>query len=316
MNSHTSTCSPESQGLLWPREPTASEPSPSAKSSATFNDCSGDISPTFQSFPTSTGSMADGSEASLWSLAGIPASLSALPGSSSARQITVTSGRRCAVLYPRRSPIGRFVRTLLESTAWNSTIVYLTWKPSATKLRHRLKFQLVPWTRNTDGCGSGLWLTPNAMDSLEIRSDEALRRQRENNRPNRSTHSTLREQVSCPPPAKLWPTPTESDGNSSGNRNGNPQSKAHQGTSLTDAVRMWPTPAAREWKGARKPETLALAGRNETNSLSDAVAHAHGLKRPSGSLSPAWEEWLMGYPTGWTDLKHSETPSSRRSPLK
>ena len=26
-----------------------------------------------------------------------------------------------------------------------------------------------------------------------------------------------------------------------------------------------------------------------------------------GKLNPTWVEWLMGYPTGWTDLKHSET---------
>jgi len=27
-----------------------------------------------------------------------------------------------------------------------------------------------------------------------------------------------------------------------------------------------------------------------------------------GQLNPMWVEWLMGFPTGWTDLKHSETP--------
>lgn len=32
-----------------------------------------------------------------------------------------------------------------------------------------------------------------------------------------------------------------------------------------------------------------------------------------GRLNPAWIEWLMGYPIGWTELKPSETPSSRNS---
>jgi hypothetical protein len=27
-----------------------------------------------------------------------------------------------------------------------------------------------------------------------------------------------------------------------------------------------------------------------------------------GSLNPTWVEWLMGYPSGWTDLEDSETP--------
>lgn len=26
-----------------------------------------------------------------------------------------------------------------------------------------------------------------------------------------------------------------------------------------------------------------------------------------GLLNPAWVEWLMGYPTGWTELNASET---------
>lgn len=29
----------------------------------------------------------------------------------------------------------------------------------------------------------------------------------------------------------------------------------------------------------------------------------------AGRMNPTWIEWLMGYPTGWTELKHSETPS-------
>ena len=27
-----------------------------------------------------------------------------------------------------------------------------------------------------------------------------------------------------------------------------------------------------------------------------------------GHLNPTWVEWLMGFPTGWTELRHSETP--------
>ncbi len=32
------------------------------------------------------------------------------------------------------------------------------------------------------------------------------------------------------------------------------------------------------------------------------------LETGSGALNPTWVEWLMGFPIGWTDLKHSETP--------
>jgi hypothetical protein len=32
-----------------------------------------------------------------------------------------------------------------------------------------------------------------------------------------------------------------------------------------------------------------------------------------GPLNPAWCEWYMGFPIGWTELEDSETPSSRKS---
>ena len=35
----------------------------------------------------------------------------------------------------------------------------------------------------------------------------------------------------------------------------------------------------------------------------------------TGTLNPTWVEWLMGYPSGWTDLKVSETQLSLTSPL-
>ena len=31
-----------------------------------------------------------------------------------------------------------------------------------------------------------------------------------------------------------------------------------------------------------------------------------------GPMNPAWVEWLMGFPIGWTDLSASETPSCHR----
>jgi hypothetical protein len=32
-----------------------------------------------------------------------------------------------------------------------------------------------------------------------------------------------------------------------------------------------------------------------------------------GLLNPTWVEWLMGFPTGWTDLSASEMPSCHSS---
>lgn len=64
---------------------------------------------------------------------------------------------------------------------------------------------------------------------------------------------------------------------------------------------LWPTPVASDYKGARKPETMALTGRNpDTNSLPDAVE----FRGEPGRLNPQFVEWLMGFPIGWTELNH------------
>jgi len=73
---------------------------------------------------------------------------------------------------------------------------------------------------------------------------------------------------------------------------------------LKDHVKMFPTPATRDYKGARKPETLEATGRNpETNSLGDAI----GEGNVTGSLNPDWVELLMGFPVGFTDMDNEFT---------
>jgi len=87
----------------------------------------------------------------------------------------------------------------------------------------------------------------------------------------------------------LLPTPTAADANSSGSRN-TPQSKANAGLSLTDVIRS-------DQGTGRK---VSAPGRT---------------KRP-GLLNPAWIEFLMGFPTGFTELEHSEIRSFRKSRRK
>ena len=118
-----------------------------------------------------------------------------------------------------------------------------------------------------------------------------------------------------------------------------PRAKANQmAPSMNSGWRqpeMWPTPIARDYKGARKPETLKAVGRDAKNSLPDAVrsglwptptANEDAAGTPNGkmqrqlgnhpdirgttpeqwkcgTLNPQWVEWLMGYPEGWTDLE-------------
>ena len=110
----------------------------------------------------------------------------------------------------------------------------------------------------------------------------------------------------------IWPTPSVC-----GNYNRKGASK-NSGNGLATAVLLWPTPTRREYFPPRFPEKMKKTKRNPmTNSLGDAVQHIEGKDyKQTGQLNPAWVEWLMGYPIGWTDLKDSDTPSSRKSHTK
>ena len=97
----------------------------------------------------------------------------------------------------------------------------------------------------------------------------------------------------------LLPTPAASTGGTTPNWQPFRKSGHRAQLTLQQYVRMWPTPAARDYKGARLPETMAKTGRNpETNSLPDSVE----FKGDIGRLNPTWVEWLMGFPLGHTDL--------------
>ena len=102
---------------------------------------------------------------------------------------------------------------------------------------------------------------------------------------------------------KMWPTPRASSAMAEDIKN--LQKRGRDKGNLEEKValeleKMLPTPTARDYKGARKPETLKKAGRNENNSLPDKVAAYQ-----KGTLNPDWVEWMMGYPPGWTDIKDS-----------
>ena len=64
--------------------------------------------------------------------------------------------------------------------------------------------------------------------------------------------------------------------------------------------RFWPTPVARDYKGQgmsrERQET------REPDNLCSWTAKYEG----SGALNPTWVEWLMGFPTGWTNLTAEE----------
>jgi hypothetical protein len=86
-----------------------------------------------------------------------------------------------------------------------------------------------------------------------------------------------------------WPTPTVDDANNVTRASGQYQS-------LTRAIQTWPTPTSRDWKDG----SAQACANVPSNSLLGREVHTEGL---TGSLNPTWVEWLMGFPTGFTDLE-------------
>jgi hypothetical protein len=131
-----------------------------------------------------------------------------------------------------------------------------------------------------------------------------------------------------------WPTPAARDGNCT-----NTIETLMQGRflgQLPNAVKLWSTPAARDWKGhtvtanhpqgfnnslandvLKWPTPQASDNRDRGNLGSGAIQRrkdkgkqimlSQSVSDTSGALNPLWVEWLMGFPLGWTDLKPLET---------
>ncbi len=234
-----------------------------------------------------------------------PASRSVLPGSAEAKKITVISGQRCLGLYKSSSPLGRFVRMLLVSSTWGSTMRFLTWKVRAMK-HSRFLFQLraqVPRTSDTECLllptptaqeyGNNQSPTPGAAVRPSLSSIAKMWPTPNvcgnNNRKGASKNSG----DGLATAVKMWPTPKGSM------RGDCPSERQRRSPDLQSAVKMFPSPKSRDYRTGDKPEHRRarekLSGNWHSPDLNDVAA-------PGGQLNPMWVEWLMGFPAGWTDL--------------
>jgi hypothetical protein len=141
-----------------------------------------------------------------------------------------------------------------------------------------------------------------------------------------------------------WRSPDTGQGGTSGllkkgqNKRANGQPIQIRLVDQVNNPRFWPTPAARDHKGANSLHhvTVAGGGRKHMDQLPNAVKYAtpracsamaatitentknarfpnletqiaQDSQTHGGQLNPPWVEWLMGWPVGWTDLKPLET---------
>jgi len=184
-----------------------------------------------------------------------------------------------------------------------------------------------------------MWNTPNCMDALPPRSEEALKKQYMNNREGRSEHSTLREQVVFKKPGELWPTPRAQEPGSTSvgygrglaelvegkeqrvvyptprsrdykdgmsippSRVENP-GKATLGQKIAMDSKKYPTPSATR-RGAHNGKVkgeVDIEKRQRTSASGVSYGATLETVVGSGQLNPDWVEWLMLWPVGWTSL--------------
>jgi len=130
----------------------------------------------------------------------------------------------------------------------------------------------------------GLWATPNTLDHMAPKSEEAMKKQAQGARKGRTFPCNLREQVDVrsqeiyAESASLWPTVTTQD-----NAQMAGQYSKTNGTTLGGAVRQ---------------------------------CNAKTEKSAPSQLNPRFSLWLMGYPIEWAYCAERVTPLSRRSRRK
>ena len=73
---------------------------------------------------------------------------------------------------------------------------------------------------------------------------------------------------------------------------------------IKQQTKMWPTPQAAD---NRDRGNLGSGAVQKRMAKGKQIMLSQSVSQISGALNPEWVEWLMGFPIGWTDLKHSET---------
>ncbi len=183
--------------------------------------------------------------------------------------------------------------------------------PTAGGTRSGSLFQRPMWAPATAGNGGsvsrgGTWLTPHGMSGMDSKTG----------RPGAAGEFAKQ--------ATNWPTPSASVANDrespeswharaatlkAKHMNGN-----GAGLPLTVAAAQWPTPAARDSKGANSEQhcTLTGGGRKHMDQLANFVAYSPLAQQiadgPTSSpltptsrrlLNPLFGAWLMGWPSTW-----------------
>ena len=89
--------------------------------------------------------------------------------------------------------------------------------------------------------------------------------------------------------AQSWPAPTAADSYTERMRSTQQKLGSRHSVNLVDAVKLFPTPIATDYKNRECKDSR----KNRKRQLQTEIG---------GALNPDWVEWLMGFPAGWTEV--------------
>ena len=211
------------------------------------------------------------------SLEAIPASRSQQPESAPEKMTLDTSGLGLETTSKQSDLFDVSSKTSRATSASDSEKSLKTWKDLVMQRRgeYSVRLKSARLIRESEYTS---WPTPTAQDNNQIKGKD-----------KRGT--TLGGAV------RNWPTPTASD-----SHGGPRKMDGKRGRALKDLTKSaWPTPSSRDHKGGYIGGRIRN-GKVSFDTLDVAVQHVSNKDKKSGTLNPNWVEWLMGVPTGWTDL--------------
>lgn len=207
------------------------------------------------------------------------------PGSFASYDPATSSWRTSRPSSPGKASAGTARRSAEFSETW----------PKQGMTRSGRACRLESSGHRTCESASGSWPTPHGMPK---------RGQRRNPGPsgNELGRAVLKAE------REMLPTPTATDARKGyASAPGPKNARGRQTLSGAVQAKLWPTP-----KATPSGPDFARASRPGSGGDDLPTAVARQQQAP-GQLNPEWVEWLMGFPTGWTALPRSATPSSRRS---
>ncbi len=211
------------------------------------------------------------------------ASRSAQRGNATGQTIRDTCGRGFETPLANYDPDMRCWKMFGDISLWGEPRLLGNLPPSGMTQNGVLFLQPL-WVPIIDATGSSLWPTPTGDDASNV-----------NPKPNR-----FKGLVAAVNERKTWPTPTAADAWTDSLESSQIKPGLMHSVTLGRAVQMWPTPRAA--MGDTRNHTVYSRDEDKPQNLENRVA-ASDPSAIGGKLNPTWVEWLMGFPTGWTDLE-------------